>query len=271
MVAIMKALKTITVCTIFLFTVMSCSTFKNNVTTEPTSPIEESQKLVQDLLENNAGCRLPCWWGIQPGKTTWNEARQILERVSSYTTPKIESNTFYNASAKIYPPYPNDPAKYIETNFRVENGVVRYISIYNEDLTPNYHLSKFLENYGVPTEIWIRTFPQEDMGFQPFLIDIFYQDSGVLVEYGTGHPLKEVNGNISNCSINEMDSPHLHLWSPETDKLSFQKAKIFIDTMSLPEPKALLEATGMNVKTFFETFKNPETNVCIETPRELWE
>lgn len=267
----MKALKTITVCTIYLFTVMSCSTFKSNVTNEPAPSVQESQKLVQDLLENNAGCRLPCWWGIQPGKTTWNEARQILEKVSSYVTPKIEGTTFYNASAKVYPPYPNDPERYMETNYRVENGVVRYISVYNENLTPNYHLSKFLEHHGAPTEIWIRTFPREDMGFQHFLIDMFYQDLGVLVEYGTGHPLEEVNGNIRNCSINKMGSPFLHLWSPETDKLSFQEAKIFIDTMSLPEPKTLLEATGMDAKTFFETFKNPETNVCIETPRELWE
>ena len=240
------------------------------MTAEPTLTVEESQKLVQDLLENNADCRLPCLWGIQPGKTTWNEARQILEKISSYVAPKMEDTTFYTF-AKVYPPYPNDPAIYMETNYRIEDGVVRYISVNSWDLTPNYRLSKFLEYYGVPTEIWIRTFPKEDMGFQHFLIDMFYQDLGILAEYGTGHPLEEINGNIRNCSINEMDSPFLHLWSPVTDKLSFQEAKIFIDTMSLPEPKTLLEATGMDVKTFFETFKNPETNVCIETPRELWE
>jgi len=267
----MKALKTITVCAIYLFTFMSCSTFKSNITPEPTLTVEESQKLVQDLLENNAGCRLPCWWGITPGETAWNEARQILLKVSSYVTPNIEDTTSYSTSAKVYPPYPKDPARYIETNYFVENGVVRYMRVYIEGSTPYYHLSKFLENYGVPTEIWIRTFPQEDMEFQPFLIDMFYQDLGVIVEYGTGHPLEEVNGNIRNCSINEMDSPFLHLWSPTTEELSFQEAKKFIDTMSLPEPKPLFEATGMDVKTFSETFKNPEANACIETPRELWE
>ena len=25
----------------------------------------EGQKLVQELLENNGGCKLPCWWGIR--------------------------------------------------------------------------------------------------------------------------------------------------------------------------------------------------------------
>ena len=67
-----------------------------------------------------------------------------------------------------------------------------------------------------------------------------------------------------------MDSPSLNLWSPETQNLSFQEAKKFIDTTNLPEPKPLIEATGIDVETFYETFRNPETDVCLETPKNLW-
>lgn len=248
---------------------MSCSTFKLNLTTESTPTVEESQKLVQDLLENNAGCRLPCWWGIKPGETTWSETRQILEKVSSFVGGQEGNDGFYGA--KVYPPYPHDTMMYLEHMYQVENGKVVYIRVYNFNFAPSYLLPNLLGSYGQPSEVWIRTFPREDMGFQHFLIDVFYQDLGILVEYATGHPLEEVNGNIRNCSINEMDSPFLHLWSSDTNELSFQEAKKFIDTISLPEPKPLFEATGMDVKTFFETVKNPEANVCIETPRKLWE
>ena len=44
-------------------------------TLEPTQAI----LLVEDLLVNNAGCKLPCWWGIIPGTTEWNEAKQFLQ------------------------------------------------------------------------------------------------------------------------------------------------------------------------------------------------
>ena len=52
----------------------------------------EGQKLVQELLENNGGCKLPCWWGFTPGKTTWVEARQILEGRNIYKRARSERN-----------------------------------------------------------------------------------------------------------------------------------------------------------------------------------
>lgn len=267
----MKILKTITVCTIYLLIIVSCSTFKNNVTTEPTLTVEESQKLVQDLLENNAGCRLPCWWGITPGETTWYEARQILVKVSSYVPQTVEDAYLFNVAIHTYLPYPYDFANYMEHMYRIDDNKVVYIRVYNFDLAPKYLLPNLLNSYGKPSEVWIRTFPQEDMGFQHFLIDVFYEDLGILAEYGTGHPLEEVNGKIQNCSIDEMNSPFLYLWSPNNKRLSFQEAKtLFLDTMNLPEPKPLFTATGIDVNTFFETFKNPETKTCITTPKELW-
>jgi hypothetical protein len=49
----------------------------------PTLSPGEADVLVMDLLENNAGCQLPCWWGIWPGETTWDEAKYYLETFAS--------------------------------------------------------------------------------------------------------------------------------------------------------------------------------------------
>jgi len=229
----------------------------------------EGQKLVQELLENNAGCKLPCWWGITPGKTTWMEARQILEKVSFFIGGPTSGDVF-DASVQVLPPYPYSLDSYMGHLYGVKNGVVDYIRVYNIDLAPNYYLVNLLETYGEPNEVWIRTFSKEDMGIQLFMVDVFYQNLGILIEYSTGNPLSEVGNNLQNCMIKEMDSPFIHLWSPEDQNLSFQEAKKFINTTTLPNPKPLLEATGMDVKTFYETFKNPETDVCLETPKNLW-
>ncbi len=236
-------------------------------TTSPSK--EEGQKLVQKLLEDNGGCKLPCWWGIIPGKTTWVDARQILEKVSLFVSGQESENDFY-ANVNAYLPYPHDFATYMEHLYGVNDGIVEYIRVYNFDLAPNYFLPNLLESYGQPDGIWIRTFSKAERGIQNYTVDVFYQEMGILVEYSTGEPLKEIDGKLRNCLINEMDSPFLHLWSPETQALSFPEAKKFIDTTNLPEPKSLLEATGMDVETFYETFRNPETNVCLETPKNLW-
>ena len=158
----------------------------------------------------------------------------------------------------------------MEHDYGVKNGVIDYIRVYNFDLAPDYNLTNFLETYGQPDEVWMRTFAKEEMGIQNFTVELFYQDQGILVEYSTGDPMNEVEGKLQNCMIRDMDSPFIQLWCPENQNLSFQGAKKFIDTTNLPESKPLLEATGMDVKTFYETFRNPDTDICLETPKNLW-
>jgi hypothetical protein len=232
----------------------------------PTLTADEAKKLVQDLLENNAGCQLPCWWGITPGKTAWADARSFLESFSLY----IREGEM-GAGVQVPLPAPYSNATSMDHTYSVKNGIVDTIRIFNFNLAPNYYLPKFLETYGQPTEVWIRTDRQSEMGLHPFLVDLFYRDKGILIEYSTGHPLNEVAGKLQNCRLADMTSPFIYLWSPEKQNLSFNEAKQkFLDVKWLPEPKPLLEATGMDVKTFYETFKNPDTDVCLETPKDMW-
>ncbi|MBN2118239.1 MAG: hypothetical protein JW730_16815 [Anaerolineales bacterium] len=230
---------------------------------------ENARKLVKYLLETDIGCELPCWWGIIPGRTPWVEARRILEK-TSLGIETLESEADFYASVKVYLPYPSDFAPYMEHLYGVKSGVVDYIRVYNFDLAPQYDLNQFLQTYGPPTGVWIRTFAKEERGIQDYLLDLFYADRGILIEYRTGEPLKEIDGKLQNCLIKDMDAPVIHLWSADRQTLSFEEAKFFIDRANLPEPQPLLEATGMDVETFYETFKDPETEVCLETPKDLW-
>lgn len=239
----------------------------------PTLTADEAKISIQILLENNAECQLPCWWGITPGKTTWLEARHFLESVSMYIleekSSKLKDVSIATVAIPLPSPYSN--ATYMAHKYFVKNGVVDSIEVYNFNLAYSYYIPKFLDTYGQPEEVWIRTFAKEEMGIQNYMVDLFYQNLGVLLEYSTGEPLDDVNGKLQNCLIKDMDSPFIFLWSPEEQILSFQDAKQkFLDTSNLPEPKPLFEATGMDVKTFYEIFKNPDTDVCLETPKNLW-
>jgi len=236
----------------------------------PVLPTIEAQKLVKKLLEDNAGCRLPCWWGITPGKTTWVEARPILEKVSLFIGGQESGETF-SVDLHILLPYPYGLDSYLSHSYYIKSGVVSYISVFNSNLAPKYNLHNLLAVYGQPSEIWIRTNAKAEMGIQNYTVDLFYQNKGILIEYSTGNPLQEIEGKLQNCMIKDMATPFIHLWSAKDEDLSFQEAKKFIDTTNLPEPKPLLDATGMDVKTFYQTFKNSETEACLETPKNLWQ
>lgn len=43
----------------------------------PTYPPDEALAKVLELFETNAGCQLPCWWGIIPGETPWDVAQNF--------------------------------------------------------------------------------------------------------------------------------------------------------------------------------------------------
>src|SRR5688572_13990138 len=97
------------------FVSTSCSVLKSETITEPTMTTDEAKRLVRDLLENNAGCKLPCWWGITPGKTTWSEARQILEKASRHIgVAGQESDEIFSVSVQALLPYPYTFATYME-------------------------------------------------------------------------------------------------------------------------------------------------------------
>ena len=250
-----------------IYLLISCSDIEGqgvepSVTVLPT---DEAPKMVQELLENNAGCRLPCWWGIVPGKTTWVEARHFLESFAVYIGE--------TGGVRVPLPSPYSDATYMEQGYFINNGIVENIRIYNFNLAPNYYLPKFLENYGQPSEVWIQTFSQEEIGQWNFTYYLFYIDKGILIEYGLATSIEDaiIDGNLQNC-LKYAESPLIYLWSPEQNKMSFQEAKHkFIPSANLPEPMSLMDATGMDVKTFFETFKNPDASACIQTPKDLWD
>ena len=58
-------------------------------TTIPTLPAEDARKRLLELLATNGDCRLPCLWGIVPGKSANQEARNILMPLSSISAAEL--------------------------------------------------------------------------------------------------------------------------------------------------------------------------------------
>src|SRR5688572_21075132 len=58
----------------------------------PTFSSTESVENLRIWMQGVFDCLLPCWGGITPGKTTWQEARQLLEQMSGFWTVNISEN-----------------------------------------------------------------------------------------------------------------------------------------------------------------------------------
>jgi hypothetical protein len=238
--------------------------------------IEDAQQLVKELLETNAGCRLPCWWGFTPGQTPWVEAKHFLTPVAQYIgTYNGETENTFIADAQIHTPAGAvstswESVPYLTQDYLVRDGIIQTIDVDNFDLAPNYALPVFLKNYGQPSGVWIRTFREEERNSRPFLLELFYPEQGILMEYGGGE-LIDLGESLQNCLDKTVNSPFMYLWSPD-QPLTFPEAKerfLYLDAENMPEPIPLQEATGTSVEDFYSNIINTG-KVCIETPKALW-
>lgn len=241
----------------------------------PTLSEDESRSAVTDLFENNAGCRLPCWWGLVPGKTLWTDAEHFLSQFALFMGkyyPVRSENQFY-VDVQIPTPLKQVDSSWVDISYLtqdyfVKDGAIETIEIFNYDLVPAYSITNFLQMYGQPDGVWIRTFREEEQNSQPFLVDFFYENQGILMEYSGGE-LVDLGDRLRNCLDKQVDSPFIYLWSPDKP-LTFEEAtETFLDTENSPEPIPVKDATGIDTEEFYENILISGVS-CIETPKELW-
>jgi hypothetical protein len=248
----------------------------------PLPKLDQSarRQLILDLLNNNAGCRLPCWWGITPGETSWAQAEHFLESFAEkiYEVPKDEKTNLLGERSLTLHLYAveyetPDPESLVFTGTRfgvigigVENGLVSYItsgdaSFAQYNNTPHYLLPHLLEIYGVPTEVivYVETGGADLM---EFWIGAMYEQ-GIIAQYD--YDLNWADGQYRACP--QYVEPSLSLWAPNDQQL----LAMFVGDMKRHLGSVTLQqATGMNLETFYETFKNPDNTTCLYSPMTLW-
>lgn len=241
----------------------------------PTLSPEEAEIQVLDLLQHNAGCRLPCWWGITPGETSVSTAIQFL---SSFThlwtvlgTPGNESSVDVEQGASInsmvssYRVFGN----YGSVDYTFRDGVIDTIYAYHGGGTGDrraevYQLSRILDSYGNPDEIWFSAAPNSPLGNTADLY-LFYGQQGIFVHYVYQNLV--VSADKMEVCPHGVGPEELYLWSPSTYQIA-----TFQDYFGYPISWPPIETSlGVDQDTFYQTFKGNSYNTCINTPTRLWE
>jgi hypothetical protein len=220
---------------------------------------------------DNGGCRLPCWWGFQPGSTTWESARKLLEPIARviYSPDPGANPTAYEV---LIPTEAEDlwpsPRRQI---YDVKDGIIENIEVEIVNLYPYGDFLTMIRTYGKPDEVWVST----GAGNIPpggkttdFWTALFYQKQGIIALYE--YSSAKIEGKIIKGCPYESFGSNMQLWNPKkrltffeaADELQdFPKAEIFLP---------LHEATGLNVDSFYQIMNDSDVPPCLETPLELW-
>lgn len=248
------------------------STVLETPTPTPTLTDTELRQLALDLLENNNGCQLPCWWGITPGQTTWDTAYELI-RIFDRVPRRVTVNSEYMFYEPVIP-LPSGVFEYDEVAhfYSVRNGIVERIEmpVSRGDLPDGYltqyTLPMLLTTYGPPTEVWVSTyraaFENDDL---PFYVVLFFPDLVIVASYSDNGVRQ---GDFVQGCPQENPVSYLVLMPPDINQ-TFKQA-VGVSSAFNMDYLPLEEATGMDVTTFYETFKNPDNTTCLETPANLW-
>jgi len=238
------------------------------VTLTPLSTLDPpgALDLVKQLEEDNGGCRLPCWWGITPGETSWAAARQFLETFASSieTLNRTPEPGTSSAPASHYVTFAVGRARGGATVTTVDGAIAEIISgpTYT---TRSFGLRDVLRDYGPPSIVLLRTFPRRGPYGLPFGLVLFYQHDRFLALYNVEG---QVEGDaIEGCFADT--GPHLWTWS-ETEKWDLNRIRD--ETLGLDpthDLRRLEDVTDFDILAFSLAFLSD--SACLRTPAAQWD
>ena len=235
----------------------------------PTLSVKDKQQLLSNIFETNGNCDLPCYWGITPGVTTWEEAAQFLSRIGTIYGPG--GNVAVPSYGPVFEDLEGDLGDMSPT-FRVRGGIVIAILTNSGWVSRDfdYRLSGLLTFFGIPQEIWIEAVknPSDD---QPFYnLALWYPEKGAFLELFGNATLE--GGNLSLCPQEYFTRypylPYLTLWDLAEEVDFKQFGRNFLGDENgwnhdFYQPLEMNSIDHLTNKDFYDIYREPGTDTCI--------
>ncbi len=243
-------------------------------TTYPTLDSQGRLNFVLQALKTNGGCELPCWWGITPGKTTWEEMiRTFAKQGIGFSE---EGKLDLDLTTK-----DNHRQETIDVTFQKGHDFVQSINIktnyydllaqqeYSEDWR-NYTLDQVLTRYGVPTQVYLELrigAADWTPGMtSDYSLWVEYADKGLALEYpgelvndNQEYHVCSMFGHVGGIEI------QLRVQDVQTPLVNLEPIVYFGFNGSLKK------LTGMNRQAFYEMFRqNPPPGCLRVTDPSPW-
>lgn len=232
------------------------------VTPLPTrSPTEVTEQL-NYLLQTNGDCLLPCFWGIYPDQTHYEELYGVTDKLGGSRFESLSENGHIRVSSHFT--YEKKGTIRVALIADLQDDVVKdlEVTILNQldtGITPDawsaYNMDKILETYGVPdtVELYFGT-PYDALTF------------GVRLSY------KNIHTSIMYAGIttesNKYLTPSGAIFCPE--EIGIDSVVMHIGKRPFnvdPDGVPLLTATGLDEQVFHKLFtENP--SACLTLNRD---
>lgn len=209
----------------------------------PTVP--NAREEVRKLYDTNGGCNLPCWWGITPGMTTFEEVRQHFQQFSGEV--HLDPDKDRSKVILYYPPASNSVDYNVSSQLFFENNVVQKIVMdYETVMWGGFFPERMIKEFGKPDQVSFGL-THESQGYLAFL----YLEEHIFVEYLL--TIEEDAGEKNACFA---AFGYMGTWAGENTA---------VNNVVLGEYKLnpLEESTSMDREAFYEMIQQYPTSFCF--------
>lgn len=238
----------------------------------PTLSVGEEGVVLSQLMAANGGCELPCWWGIVPGQTEQQEARDwfVSQGIDEWEWGGSPEGSYYSLGLGhpvagspygsrdviFYAWVAEDTIDLIQTvGVRARGEDSHY---FTEDWQP-YTPSILLDKYGSPTRIELMKIVHADPGPPYYQLTLSYPDLGIEAHYIILYePLAD--GRDRLCSDFE-DVQHIELFLHPPGRMSDFPIELLATRDSYDSWEA---TTGTDLETLRQFFTDGDEPSCLE-------
>jgi len=224
-------------------------------------------------MKNNAGCTLPCWWGVIPGKTTWQEAEQFLTYLGLRIVSKFypdEGIIYHGSSYNFSEPFLNrcgfvERKGIVDTIFAGAEGSTNPTAF--QTIWERYSPTQVINDYKTPSRVLLRASGHivGNTNKDGYILWIFYDQLGFMIRYDSSvitSPTYHICPNMDDTNIRmTMQSPS----NPQP--LEWDDSILTHDRNTV---RTIEEATGLSLEEFYKRFTQPDQPGCFDTPRNIW-
>ena len=248
-------------------------------TSFPTLDPDELNRRVLNLLRTNAGCQLPCWWGVVPAETSWTETRQVLGSLG-LTAERYSDPHVTNYSTWMH--LPQSDISIAQMHYIDDSSTIWLIWVGSVTVQDNewvygnpgfvnawqgYTPESLVAAYGEPSQVLIHIVENTADGLMiPFQVLLHYADQGVLVRYYG--PAELLGDQLRVCLVGA--HVELWLWSADSPLTLEELAEIgpnlppeFLHGY-VPFEQALDQSFGDFAA------KTGNSGACFESPADRW-
>ncbi len=259
------------------------STQTPTLTPIPTLSEQDALETFINLIEKDSECNLPCWLGVTPGQTKFEEVENIFSQFSAIASTDFSLQSAYirvffpnfetavhDTVTEVYPASDGKVLKVLVYAGVDPKGIYENITFSNPEyqkMWQRYFVPGIFTSYGPPEKIFLDTtrVVADTPGPYPFALWIVYPEQGFLIRYDGVN--SKIGDEIRICPM--QSSIEIKIWYVERSNYEEFMKNAEAGGISLG-PQPIEEVTDFSIESFYEKFRSGTVDTCFETPASIW-